>query len=849
MAASTMLVRTLAQQDKRLNAMERAQKLRHSAVPDLMPIYDAQGRLRMTVGQMGDGTYAIETTDGLKPPKPSKPVLVPEPKGMTIVWTGRTAVAAGEEEGGELPPDGSGSWEQPWTDPVTEPQYWDPRYASYDGNPPIIDWDDFPTDLSGFEDPVDPPPLPDDEFNHPDGLWPADLDHIEIHVSRLLTEAANPAFECTDATQVGTFTTAARTMTKTVLGLLAEGRYSVRLVAVSRAKKESRPSDPVVVVALKDPLVAAQSAMDKAVEALEQAVEAIAIGELANGIYDGETPPAPPEGKSFNVNDLWIRDSDKRMHLWSGSEWVAIPDSGIQAAYDAAADAAAAAAAAAAIGTNALESANGRNKNRTENFAPTNEPNTAGDNWWVVDGNGDIVQQWQGQGGTAWTQRQLSSAAFAYVDVGKLVAGTGLVNAFTVKTNLTLGDASTNGVIQSYNYAGSTTGVVISKSGITAKGGTITGATVSGGNATLDANGLTIYGSGGAAVLYTSGGSLYLTGGIMSGGQLTGSALLITGAGGIQTDSRSNYGLKINSNGILAYPGTGSSVPSFSLVAATGAVTMLGELLTGSKITGADITGSTFKTSGGAFWNTELGSGGLYIRESGSSPDSYYFTAQAGIYTRQLTTRYGATITGTLTAETLDVNGTGFFTTVSTDHVVTDTINVNGSLTLAFGGGTINALATINNGGNDITINAPIRPREAYLTNVPVNSGGESIYMSTTGRLYARVAPSRIEWKRDVETIDVDPDALAEVAPITFRYTDDVPLELEDPDEVHWGLPYDDVMLHGVHQLAGTSRDMDVVRPERLPLVLLAAWRKDRARVNAELADLRAEVETLRAAA
>src|SRR5690606_28148364 len=68
----------------------------------------------------------------------------------------------------------------------------------------------------------------------------------------------------------------------------------------------------------------------------------------------------------------------------------------------------------------------------------------------------------------------------ANLDAGKLVAGSAFTNALSVKTNFTLGDASTNGGIQTYDFAGSAQGVYIDKFGLVARGGTITGSTLQG---------------------------------------------------------------------------------------------------------------------------------------------------------------------------------------------------------------------------------------------------------------------------------------------------------------------------------------------------------------------------------
>lgn len=148
----------------------------------------------------------------------------------------------------------------------------------------------------------------------------------------------------------------------------------------------------------------------------------------------------------------------------------------------AAADAAAAAAAEAAEkATIALGAANGKNKTWFSTAAPGSTPNTAGDIWFQKDpATQSIVAQWEGLGAGLWAVRQIRNEVIANLDAGKLVAGSAFTNALSVKTNFTLGDADTDGVIQSYNFANSSTGIFINKNGIVAKGGSLAGATLTG---------------------------------------------------------------------------------------------------------------------------------------------------------------------------------------------------------------------------------------------------------------------------------------------------------------------------------------------------------------------------------
>lgn len=199
------------------------------------------------------------------------------------------------------------------------------------------------------------------------------------------------------------------------------------------------------------------------------------LGFVKDGAVAASTAvPAPPPG----VGDV----KDEIKGGYSGT---------LQDVYDAADAAAAAAADAAASGEAAMTAANGKNKVWYSASGPGATPNTAGDIWWQRS-DGLIYGQWEGLGGTSWEGKTLTSAVIAYLDAGQLTAGSAFTNALYVKTNFTLGDASTNGVIQSYNFAGSSVGVYIDKYGIVAKGGSISGAGITGGTLTSTGSGKTV---------------------------------------------------------------------------------------------------------------------------------------------------------------------------------------------------------------------------------------------------------------------------------------------------------------------------------------------------------------------
>lgn len=199
-------------------------------------------------------------------------------------------------------------------------------------------------------------------------------------------------------------------------------------------------------------------------------------------------------------------------------------DTSLTELYARADENAAAAAEAAANGTAAMTAANGKNKVTYSSSGPGSTPNNPGDIWWQRSG-GLIYGQWEGLGGTSWASRTLAGAVIAYLDAGQLTAGSAFINGLSVKTNFTLGDASTNGVIQSYNFAGSSVGVYIDKYGLVAKGGTIAAAAITGGSISgTSISGVSITGSSlstsgsypitisGSGVGWSSGAGIFETG-------------------------------------------------------------------------------------------------------------------------------------------------------------------------------------------------------------------------------------------------------------------------------------------------------------------------------------------------
>jgi hypothetical protein len=75
--------------------------------------------------------------------------------------------------------------------------------------------------------------------------------------------------------------------------------------------------------------------------------------------------------------------------------------------------------------------------------------------------------------GTNIVDATITNAKIADLAVDKLTAGTGLATSFTVKSTLTLGDASNTGYIQSFDYLLNTSGWRLTKSGLEINDGSI----------------------------------------------------------------------------------------------------------------------------------------------------------------------------------------------------------------------------------------------------------------------------------------------------------------------------------------------------------------------------------------
>lgn len=200
---------------------------------------------------------------------------------------------------------------------------------------------------------------------------------------------------------------------------------------------------------------AASNAASAAASAQSAASDANTAALNAAGIANGKGrviySTSAPTGADQNANNLWINLSGgaNTPNQWNGSAWVTVTD---KAATDAAAAAATAKSAAdsakaaadaaqstangaVSAATAAQTTANGKNQVTYSTATPTaaSNPGTrAGDIWFVRNGNGWLSAQYEWSG-SDWVLRTLDSAIIAYLDAGKITAGT--ISADRIGTN------------------------------------------------------------------------------------------------------------------------------------------------------------------------------------------------------------------------------------------------------------------------------------------------------------------------------------------------------------------------------------------------------------------------------
>ena len=322
-------------------------------------------------------------------------------------------------------------------------------------------------------------------------------------------------------------------------------------------------------------------------------------------------------------------------------------------------------------------------------------------------------------GGTV--QSEATAARGIKITSGGLTAYNGSgVAQFTVDAatgSLTLAGALTGaGTITGPVYQTTATasrGVKISSTGLTAyTDGTIVGGPAAG-TAMLVINGTT--------------GAITMRGDLTSGSSVTGA--VVTG-GTVQSEATAARGVKITSGGLTAYDAAGT--PTFTITAATGAVSMKGDLTSGSTVTGATVTGGTLQSEATALRGIKMTSTGLIAYDSGG-----FIKLQFDVATGVLglsgaidaSTITGSTVTGgTLQSEATAARGIKINSSGLTAY--------NGSgvaqFTITASTGALVLTGPLTGGG---TITGPVFQTSASAnTGIKISSGGLIGYDGTTAK-------------------------------------------------------------------------------------------------------------------
>lgn len=233
----------------------------------------------------------------------------------------------------------------------------------------------------------------------------------------------------------------------------------------------------------------------------------------------------------------------------------------------------------------------GANKVTYSTAAPGTTANNAGDVWFVRDAtSGNITAQYEGGGGTTWTQRKIDTLAIASIAAGQIATGT--LSAVTITIPAT-------GDIRSADYVAGSAGFKLTSGGLEIRSGSIAANTLVSG--TISAQTIQVASTGsiqstdyasGTAGWKLSTTGLEINSGIVrantiqSGTGIVNNLIVNTG-GGLQS---SNYnatnktGWTLNSTGLTIY---GGSVAASTLT--TGTITAQAITVAGGSGAGASI--------------------------------------------------------------------------------------------------------------------------------------------------------------------------------------------------------------------------------------------------------------------
>lgn len=416
--------------------------------------------------------------------------------------------------------------------------------------------------------------------------------------------------------------------------------------------------------------------------ALDDAAAAMNFVESAIRVFRQAAAPAPGVGDNpavFKEGWIWF-DTDDNMHMrvWSeaSNSWEE-PDTGLTAAQEQAIiDAEANAAAALAAANDAVNFAQAKSKVYRQTDMPSE--GNSGDIWFDTDASNRMFVH----NGSVWTDPALTLISATIRSPNN--AGSGV--SPNVAPGIALGPAG----LALYDSDGASvfldaaTGSATFKGSIAA-GTDISGATITGGTVQTEAtvargikmnsSGLIGYDSVGTPVFsLDTVGNLAVKGTIQSGSTIAGAVL----SGVVETSLVANTGVKIANTGIFAYDG--SNNVSFSLLSATGALSMTGPVVAGGDISGATVTGGTVQSEATPQRGVKMNSLGL-VGYNGSGSVTFVLDAVNGALTVAGAIVSGSNITGGV------ITGTTFQTATSGTRVhISDESGV-GYVRFPYGGG------------------------------------------------------------------------------------------------------------------------------------------------------------------
>lgn len=399
--------------------------------------------------------------------------------------------------------------------------------------------------------------------------------------------------------------------------------------------------------------------------------------------YEQDDEPVPgvsgvPLAADIPVGSVWVDTDDNRhTYSWDGTDWVSVESTlfgDIAAELLVLTDAVEAAATAASDAMDFAEQLTIAYRQAT----PPSNPDSNGralvaDDVWFDSDDGNRMYTWSG---AAWVD--LGIATEDYVDnAAEVIADFAATLNKTYRQSSAPTDPDVDGrtlVAQDTWFDTSTSlnemkrwsGLAWVSADVGFTDADLATPTVTGGilqtiataarGVKITSAGLTAYNGSGVATLVVDAatGGITMSGNVSTGGTIDGA--VVTG-GTLQSEATAARGIKINSTALIAYNSSG--VAQFTITASTGAVTLAGAL-TG----GGTITGPTFQTSASANTGIKISSSGLLgyngtIAKFSLNASTGVLTLDGGVFTAG--TIDGAVVTGgTLQTEATASRGIKF---------------------------------------------------------------------------------------------------------------------------------------------------------------------------------------------